>query len=93
MAEDTASGVSRMTYDWNIPGEPPVAGDVLVSMSRRTGQPTGTCYVITSARVVNQRDPVPGLVRMAYRVERVELWSWDAAVRAETLVWGSRERT
>lgn len=57
-------------------------------LSRRDDQPTGTCYLILTAR--EMRTSTPGHRRMRYGVERIELWGWDESVRVEGLVWDRR---
>lgn len=83
--------MSRLTYDWpSGRGPAPGPGDVLRCVRRRDGEPTGTAYLIVSARPVRMRELRTAwdgslLVRMRYDVGRVT--AWDLGVRVETLQW------
>ena len=84
--------MGRITYDWpESMGEPPTKGDALLSLSRRTGNPTGTAYLILDAHEVRRLEPVPGEVRMRYVVARITPQeAVNQAPRWEALVWHPR---
>lgn len=73
----------RFSYDVYPGTAPPVPGEALVRLSRRTGAPTGVWYVITAVRPVARRRPHP-YDRFALEIARQQGDPPDEAWHATT---------
>ena len=78
--------------DWELDyGDPPTEGDILQVLRRRDLQPNGTLYLVTHWRVVVQRDPLPGVIRLALIVERCDGTDLDQpGLRVLQMTWSPR---
>lgn len=78
-----------ITYDLDPEVRPPYPGSHLFTMSRRTGHPTGTFYVVEAIRVVDRRTPGPDT---RYRLTVTRLDGIPARGSGFPLWWYPRRR-